>query len=367
MASQRIRTGCYCRVLGSLVFCVASLLTIRAQQATESEPVRLEIPRGLDAYMPVPEENPLTREKIALGRQLFFDPRLSRDGKVSCATCHDPQHAFTDARPVAVGVFGRIGTRRVPTLINRGYGSAFFWDGRAETLDEQVSRPIQNPKEMDLSLAEASAQVGLPPDEIARALASYVRTILSGESPYDRYVNGDTAALSNAARRGLEVFRNKGNCIACYVGPNFTDEHFHDTGVAWRNGRLFDPGRFAVTGKERDRGAFKTPTLREVARRAPYMHDGSLTSLDEVIDFYDRGGNPNPYLDPELHPLKLMPEEKKALLAFLKALSGTVVDGGLNYKEVEARKPTAQDWPPQSLKEYDVSLGGLSVSPRRDD
>lgn len=314
--------------MASLVFCAASLLPIRAQQATESEPVRLEIPRGLDAYMPVPEENPLTREKITLGRQLFFDPRLSREGKVSCATCHDRLRAFTDARPVAVGVFGRVGTRRVATLINRGYGSAFFWDGRAETLEEQVLRPIENPKEMDLSLAEASARVGLPPDEIARALASYVRTILSGESPYDRYVNGDAAAISNAARRGFEIFRGKGNCTACHLGPNFTDERFHNTGVAWRDGKLHDAGRFAVTGKETDRGAFKTPTLREVARSAPYMHDGSLASLDEVIDFYDRGGNPNPYLDPELHPLKLTPEEKQALAAFLLALSGTVHEGG---------------------------------------
>jgi cytochrome c peroxidase len=142
-------------------------------------------------------------------------------------------------------------------------------------------------------------------------------------------LSGDTGALSPAARQGFDIFRGKGNCTACHVGPNFTDERFHNTGVAWRDGKLHDTGRFAVTGKEGDHGALKTPTLREVARSAPYMHDGSLASLDEVIDFYDRGGNPNPYLDPELHPLKFTPEEKKALLAFLKALSGTVREGEL--------------------------------------
>lgn len=316
------------RGLAALGFWAATWPASWAQQATGSEPVRLEVPLGLDAYMPVPEDNPLTREKIRLGQRLFSDPRLSRDGKHSCASCHDPHHGFTDARPVAVGVFGRVGTRRVPALINRGYGAAFFWDGRVEALEDQVLRPIQDPKEMDMSLAEAAARVGIPPDEIARALASYLRTIRSGNSAYDRYVNGDTAALSDSARQGLRIFRGKGNCVACHVGPNFTDEQFHNTGVAWRRGVLRDPGRYAVTGKEADRGAFKVPTLREVARTAPYMHDGSVATLDEVIEFYDRGGNPNPYLDTELHPLKLTPEDKQALAAFLLALSGTVREGG---------------------------------------
>ncbi|MBI3666505.1 MAG: c-type cytochrome [Acidobacteria bacterium] len=288
---------------------------------------RLDIPLGLDAYMPVPEDNPITPEKVTLGRKLFFDRRLSRNKRVSCATCHDPRRAFTDGRPVAAGIFGKRGTRSAPTLVNRGYGAAFFWDGRIRTLEEQVLKPIQDPKEMDMTLAEASKRVRISTGELAAALASYVRTILSGNAPADRYLNGDREALSEEARQGLNLFRGKANCSACHVGPNFTDERFHNTGVAWPEGRLLDPGRFTVTGNEADRGAFKTPTLREIARTAPYMHDGSLISLEDVVEYYDRGANRNPYLDLELRPLRLTREEKQALIAFLQSLSGKICEG----------------------------------------
>jgi cytochrome c peroxidase len=287
----------------------------------------LRIPLGLDAYMPVPEDNPLTPEKIALGRRLFHDKRLSRDKKVSCATCHQPQRAFTDGRAVAVGVFGRKGERSAPALINRGYGASFFWDGRIKTLEEQVLKPIQDPNEMDMTLEEASRRIKRRPAEIAAALASYVRSILSGDAPIDRYMNGQREALSEDARRGLNLFRGKANCTACHLGPNFTDERFHNTGVAWRDGALRDQGRHIVTGKEEDRGAFKTPTLREIARTAPYMHDGSIATLEEVVEFYNRGGNKNPHLDSELRPLNLTPEEKKSLVVFLTALSGSLRAG----------------------------------------
>ncbi len=311
------------------------------------------LPLGLDAYMPIPEDNPLTPEKVGLGRKLFYERLLSRDKSIACATCHDPRRAFTDARPVSVGVFGRTGTRRVPGLINRGYGAAFFWDGRATSLEEQVLQPIQNPNELGMTLGEvllrlkhsrpyrkqfASAFRRDPNvEDMARTLASYVRTILSGDSPLDRYLNGESQALSDMARRGLEIFRGKGNCTACHVGPNFSDERFHNTGVAWRDGRLLDPGRFAVTGKESERGAFKTPTLREVARTAPYMHDGNMTTLADVIEFYNRGGNANPNLDAEIHPLHLTADEKQALVAFLKSLSGAVQEGGPEYRASAAR------------------------------
>ena len=282
---------------------------------------------GLDAYMPIPEDNPLTPEKVARGRNLFFDRRLSRNGKVACATCHDPRRAFTDGRPLAVGVFGRKGTRSAPTLVNRGYGAAFFWDGRVRTLEEQVLKPIQDPNEMDLTIEEASRRVKVSRAELAAALASYVRTILSGNAPLDRYLNGDREALSAEARRGLNLFRGKANCTACHVGPNFTDERFHNTGVAWREGQLRDPGRFAVTSNEADRGAFKTPTLREIARTPPYMHDGSIATLEDVIEFYNRGGNRNPHLDAELRSFELSGEEKQALLAFLRSLGGPLREG----------------------------------------
>lgn len=284
----------------------------------------IAIPLGLDLYMPVPDENPLTREKVELGRRLFRDRRLSRDRSLACSSCHDPDRAFSDGRPVAIGINRQVGRRSAPALINRGYGRVFFWDGRAATLEEQVLQPIQDPKEMNMTLAEASARVGLPSGDISRALASYVRSILSGNAPFDRFTYGDRRALSSEQQAGLQVFRGKGNCTACHVGPNFTDERFHNTGVAWRDGSLVDEGRFAVTGTMEDRGAFKTPTLREIARTAPYMHDGSLVSLDEVVDYYDRGGNANPGLDLELRPLKLTASEKRSLVVFLHTLSGTV-------------------------------------------
>ena len=306
------------------------------------------VPLGLDLYMPVPDDNPLTSEKVALGRRLFSDPVLSRDGTRSCASCHNPRRAFTDGRAVAVGVRGQAGTRSAPALVNRGYGRAQFWDGRARTLEQQVAEPITNPRELDLSLDEAVdrlARTGGYPDrfetafgravndeDLARALASYVRSIVSGNSPFDRYVNGEVGALSDRARRGLQLFRGKANCTACHIGPLLTDEQFHNTGVAWRQAgsgpaTFQDLGRFTVTGKELDRGAFKTPTLREVARTAPYMHDGSLPTLDDVVEYHDRGGNANVFRDPEIRPLGLTADEKRALVAFLRSSSGQVLEG----------------------------------------
>jgi cytochrome c peroxidase len=228
---------------------------------------------------------------------------------------------------VAVGVFGRRGHRNAPALVNRGYGRAFFWDGRAAVLEEQVLQPIQDENEMDLTLAEASVRMELPADEISRALASYIRSILSGDSPFDRFVHGDRGALSAEQQRGLQIFRGKGNCTACHVGPNFTDEQFHNTGVAWLEGGFSDRGRAAVTGRREDEGAFKTPTLREAALSAPYMHDGSLATLDAVVEFYENGGRKNPTLDPEIRTLRLSEDEKQAIVAFLQSLSGRIQDG----------------------------------------
>jgi cytochrome c peroxidase len=332
------------------------------------------IPLGLDLYMPVPEENPITVDKVELGRRLFKDRRLSRDGRIACASCHDPRRAFSTPQPQAVGVFGRRGRRNAPALINRGYGRAFFWDGRVPTLEEQVLKPIQDPNEMDLTLDEAAARVNLDVNTISYALASYVRSILSGDAPFDRFINGNRRALSGEQQQGLQIFRGKGNCTACHVGPTFSDERLHNTGVAWQalstlqpaqarpelrrgsarstgavgaepsqtliepspssgpgsptpTGTFTDPGRFELTSRPADRGAFKTPTLREVARTAPYMHDGSLPTLEAVVTFYSDGGRRNPNLDPEIRPLRLTMGEKRALVAFLKSLSGTVREG----------------------------------------
>ncbi len=327
-----------CAVFGNAL--VALLLGVSLDNSSaqgEAPPAR---PLGLDLYMPIPEDNPLTDEKVALGRSLFSDTILSLNRRLACVNCHDPERAFTDGRAVAVGIFGRTGTRNVPTLINRGYGTSFFWDGRMASLEAQVLQPIQDRTEMDLNPAEAADRLQrhrvypglfrrafgreLSVDDLARALASYVRSILSGNSPFDHYMNGERDALSEQAREGFRIFHGKGNCTACHIGPTLTDERFHNTGVAWQAGELLDQGRYMVTGQDEDRGAFKTPTLREVSRTAPYMHDGSLSALEDVIEFYDRGGNPNPYLDSELRPLKLRSEEKRALIRFLESLTGSV-------------------------------------------
>ncbi len=326
---------------GMLAFLLVA--TVVFSQSTGGQEATRTVPRGLDAYMPVPDDNPLTDRKVELGRRLFFDRLLSRDNALACATCHDPQRAFTDGRPVAAGVLGRAGTRNAPTLINRGYGRSQFWDGRAPSLEEQVLEPIVNPAELDLTLDEAVGRLArdggyrsrftqafgsdVNATSLARALASYVRSIVAGNSPLDRYMSGEREALSAQARQGLGIFRGKGNCTACHVGPTLTDEQFHNTGIAWKDGAWRDLGRFAVTANEIDHGAFKTPTLREIARTAPYMHDGSLATLEQVVEFYDRGGNRNTFLDRELRPLDLTDHEKQALLAFLRSLTGDIHDG----------------------------------------
>jgi cytochrome c peroxidase len=289
----------------------------------------LVIPLGLDLYMPVPEDNPITVENIELGRRLFNDRRLSRDSTIACSSCHDPDRAFSQPEAVSTGVFGRRGRRNAPALINRGWGRSFFWDGRAATLEQQVLQPIEDPNEMDLSIDEAATRLDLSPRHLSRALATYVRSIMSGNAPYDRFVNGDRAALSAEAQAGLQVFRGKGNCTACHVGPNFTDEKLHNTGIAWATpagttGTFLDEGGAAISGRAEDRGAFKTPTLRELERSAPYMHDGSLASITDVIDYYARGGNRHTLLDPELRPLTLSGSEKHALVEFLRSLSGNM-------------------------------------------
>ena len=263
----------------------------------------LVVPLGLDAFVPVPASNPLTLEKVALGKRLFFDTRLSADHSLSCASCHDPKLAFTDSRKTAVGG----GDRRSPRIVNRAWGKAFFWDGRAATLEEQVLQPISNTKEMNLDVDVAAKRVGLAVPVMRDALASYVRTIVSGDSPYDRFLAGDATAMTAEQRAGMRLFRGKGGCTACHLGPNLTDEKRHNTGIG--------------------AGAFKTPSLREAARTPPYMHDGSLATMDDVIDFYDKGGKESLDLDLDIRALSLTAEEKAALKAFLQTLSGTVRDG----------------------------------------
>jgi cytochrome c peroxidase len=310
--------------------------------STPPQPYLVTLPMGARATLPVPADNPLTSARVALGRRLFFEQRLSRDGSVACASCHAPNRAFTDGRERPLGVGGVRGRRNAPTLINRAYGRSFFWDGRAATLEEQALQPMVSPHEMANTHQEIVRRLAMDPSYrrdferafgteditiglVARAIAAFERTLVAGGSAFDRLATvGDSAALLPEARRGLELFRGRARCIVCHEPPLFTEERFHNTGVAWRNGPPADSGRYEVSRRADDVGAFKTPTLREVERTAPYMHDGSIATLEEVVDFYDRGGIPNPYLDPLIRPLRLTSEEKQALLAFLRSLEGLI-------------------------------------------
>lgn len=294
---------------------------------------------------------PPTPETVRLGRWLFYDTRLSADGTVACATCHRPEHAFSEPTPVSTGIRGQKGTRKAPPVINQAAAlyPRFFWDGRAGSLEEQVLGPIANPIEMggshDTMVATISAVDGYAPyfreafgtpeitkERVAKAIADYERTRMSGNSPWDRWrQNRDERAVSDEVKQGHELFFGKADCNQCHLGNSFTDSQFHNLGVGWDpEAKTFrDWGRWEFSKDkveqqfgDADRGAFKTPTLREVTRRAPYMHDGSMATLREVVEFYNKGGEQNPWLDPKMKPLKLTEAEIDAIVAFLKALEG---------------------------------------------
>jgi cytochrome c peroxidase len=294
-------------------------------------------PLGLPALW-WPKDNPYSAERAELGRVLFFDRRLSADDTVSCATCHNPQLAFTDGAPVSTGAQTRKGARNAPTIINRAYSLAQFWDGRAASLEEQAKGPIADPLEMGNTLqavvdrlqalqgyrvlfARAFGNREITIDRVAMAIASFERTVLSGNAPYDRYLRGEEKALTPEQLRGRSLFFDKARCARCHDGPNFTLNAYANLGVGMDQPNP-DLGRYAVTHNPRDWGAFKAPTLREVEHTAPYMHDGSLKTLDDVVEFYDKGGIKNQNLDRTVKPLNLTPQEKRDLVAFLKALSG---------------------------------------------
>lgn len=309
--------------------------------------VEIKAPLGLPP-VPIPENNPPTAETIALGRRLYYDQVLSADGSIACASCHSPEAGFADRDPLSMGVGGKKGTRHAPTVINSAYNTAQFWDGRAPSLEKQAEGPMANPVEMAHTLDGAVKSLQANPkyvemfkkawgtdkiniDLVTKSIASFERTVLSGDSPFDRYYYGhDQKALSEAAQRGLLIFVNpkKGNCEVCHtIGEKyalFTDNEFHNLGVgADLRGNLSDLGRYDVTKVESDKGAFKTPTLRNVAEREPYMHDGTFPTLKDALAHYIGGGNRNPYLDKEIHALDFLTfDERDDLLAFLESLSG---------------------------------------------
>lgn len=296
------------------------------------------VPAGFPGGTPVtlaPADNALTEPRARLGQRLFFDKRLSRTGDVACASCHLAPNAFSDPNPVSTGTDGRQGTRNAPALVNLAWNTSFFWDGRAATLEEQAGKPIENPAEMDLPLDEAVARLtadssyasafdvtyGGPVTELSlrQAIASFVRVLVSAGSPYDRHLQGDDSAFGDAERRGEAIFMsNKGGCFHCHPPGTLTNQGFFNDG-SYNSGE--DAGRQLVTNRTGDLGKFKVPGLRNVAASAPYMHDGSLASLEDVIDQYARGGNGNPATDPTIVPLLLSDGDRQDLLAFLNALT----------------------------------------------
>jgi cytochrome c peroxidase len=319
------------------------------------EPPQSKVPsaQGFSTYpappgfppIPWPEDNPYTPARAELGKVLFFDGRLSANGVVSCAFCHEPAHAFSASTPISKGVNGKLGVRHAQTIINRAWGKSQFWDGRAPTLEAQVVSPITNPDEMGMTTEGVAQKIrsikGYEPlfaaafgddsitfDQIAKAIATFERTIVSGNSAYDRYLAGDKSALTKQQKDGLDFFNKKGECAECHEGPNFSGEKFANLGVGMDRANP-DPGRFAITKKRSDFGKFKAPTLRDLAHRAPYMHDGSVKTLADVLDIYAKGGLPNPHLDTRLAPFYLDEETKRDLLAFLDSLNG---EGWQNIK-----------------------------------
>ena len=310
------------------------------------KPVQIKAPLGLPP-VPIPPDNPPTAETIALGRRLYYDPILSADNTVSCATCHSPQYGFADPKPVSEGVGKKTGSRNSPAVTNAAYFQVQFWDGRSGSLENQAEGPVQNPVEMANTLAAVEKRLNADPsyreqfakawgpkpityEMVEKSIASFERTLLSGNSPFDRWKYGhDEKAVDESVKRGFKVFssKQKGNCTACHeVGEKyalFMDNKFHDIGVGVDMGNITDSGLFAVSHAEADRGKFKTPCLRNVASTAPYMHDGGLKDLKEVIDFYIGAGNSNVNLDKEIHVLDFLSGQERAdLQAFLNSLTG---------------------------------------------
>jgi len=304
-----------------------------------------EFPAELDIDLFwVPEDNPITPEKVALGWQLFYDPRLSGDETISCASCHLPEAGFADPRPGSIGMGGAVGGRNAPTVINSIFSETLFWDGRAASLEEQAVGPIQNSIEMANTLEAVEERLAEIPgyrqqfqsvfgtdeitgDLVGKAIATFERMVVSADSPWDRALaSNDQSLISDAARRGNALFNGEAGCSQCHAVTRITDtptDLYQNTGVGMSHDEP-DLGRFEQSGEDEDRGAFKAPPLRNITETAPYMHDGSLATLEDVIAFYDRGGEPNAWLDEKMKPLQLSDQERGDLLAFLDSLTGSV-------------------------------------------
>jgi cytochrome c peroxidase len=385
-------------------------------------PARLSRPRSLDqvgiprqlTHDAIPADNPQTPDKIALGQRLFFDGRLSADGTVACATCHDPGRAFTDGRAASVGIGGRAGQRNAPTILNALYNTTQFWDGRAATLEQQAGMPIVNPVEMgqptlDAAVAAVARDAGYrdafqrvfgrapDPTDLIRAIASYERTLIAFDTPFDRFIAGEANAVDDSARRGWQLFNTRGRCNKCHAlssevpdPSNFTDNDFHNIGIGIirhdvaaqarqaelliRSGDMAAVdraaiqtdlsvlGRFLVTKKEADIASFKTPDIRNVLVTAPYFHDGSQQTLWDVVDHYNKGdGLKNPWLDEDIQPLALSERDIDDLVAFMASLTSPDYSD-LGRAELSRQRALAQVSRPQ--RDTKRSFGPKPVQPK---
>lgn len=319
-------------LVGVSLFAIACKGRIRKKET----PYLLNIPKGFPE-IPIPSHNPLTEEKVELGRKLFFDPILSADSTISCATCHIPQAAFADHQPKAMGIHGKTGMRNVPTLFNIGYAPYLFMEGKVPDLETQVIAPVQHEEEMGINLRDLLQRLEKhpyykkqfqlafgekpTPGNFVRALACFERTLISGNSPYDQFIHGDTNVLTAQQKFGMELFFSERlQCSQCHGGFNFTNYGFENIGLYEHYNDL---GLARATADTNDIGKFKVPTLRNISLTYPYMHDGSISNLEDVIEFYNAGGLTHQNKSKLIKPLNLSEIEKKSLVAFLHSLTDT--------------------------------------------
>lgn len=325
-----LRTPMCCKLLSRSVFyflCFSAFTSIALANTLKSSYQR-------PSEIPFPQSNPYSVEKATLGKMLFFDPRLSKNRNMTCATCHNPSFGWEDATPTSIGAQNTHLDRHSPTIINMAWSDSFFWDGRAKTLEEQAQGPIESKVEMNIPIERVVERLskvekyqewfnsafgvsGITSENIRKAIATFEHTVVSGQSSFDEWVSGDESAISISAKRGFELFNGKAKCSACHTGWNFTDNRFHDIGMSGE-----DIGLGALTNQEKDKFSFKTPSLRNISQRAPYMHDGRFEDLTAVIIHYITGGINRNSKSPLMEPVPLSAQDIQDLEVFLLTLTG---------------------------------------------
>ncbi|MFK8014001.1 MAG: cytochrome-c peroxidase [Gammaproteobacteria bacterium] len=362
----------FCGRVAATIIAISFSLTASAQDPSQLRAGHPDLQQWLlPDQPPTPKNNAITAARVELGKQLFFDPRLSGDGSIACATCHNPALGWSDGRQTGIGFGGTVLHRASPTVINTAYNRLQMWDGRERSLESQAIGPMRAAAEMNTNFdvtvpwlaqnpgyakAFGQAYPGEPvgTDTIGRAIASFERTVISNDSPFDQWVRGDEDAMSASAVRGFGVFldADKGNCVVCHAAPNFTDDGFHNLGLRSYLNDNPDLGRFEHVPVAVLKGAFKTPTLRDIATTAPYFHDGSAATLDDVIDHYEQGGEATKDLSPNMKPLQLSTSDKQDLVAFMEALT------------TPAKPFTAPTLPPDTGPPRRVPGGGTTAQTR---